>query len=337
MPNWLRFIFGVLVWLGVQEHCPAAADPQPLLKADFARDPLVQGWELRACGTQPFGGGWNDVDGMPGSRCLTVRLGYWQSPSLAVGPLHYYRLRFSARSESAGFWAAVFLDADGKELAADAYDQVCGSKDWAGHTFCFRAHAAAARVWLRFQAVEKPLQVGRVVVEQVDCPTVAAWADEIAAACPLVTYEPPEQRCRLLPRTMATLEKGGLLRIVMLGDSICNDTSNSLYETLLNRVYPKAQIEVTTSIRSGTGCQYYKEDHHVQEYVLRFKPDLVIIAGISHDFDAESIRSVIRQIRAGSKSEILLLSGAICPAEEVRQGYFKRCGLPLGKYPCRIS
>ena len=39
-----------------------------------------------------------------------------------------------------------------------------------------------------------------------------------------------------LPKTMKTLQQGGNLRIVILGDSICNDTSNSLYETLLKRV-----------------------------------------------------------------------------------------------------
>ena len=129
---------------------------------------------------------------------------------------------------------------------------------------------------------------------------------------------------------MKTLQQGGKLRIVMLGDSICNDTSNSLYETLLLRAYPKARIEVVTSVRGGTGCLFYKDPPNVQEHVLRFHPDLVIIAGISHGYDPEAIRSVIRQIKKASSSEILVLTGAIAPAEWCRKNYLKDVPLLQG-------
>jgi hypothetical protein len=56
--------------------------------------------------------------------------------------------------------------------------------------------------------------------------------------------------------------------------------------------------------------------------VLDYKPDLVIIAGISHGFDVEAIRSVIRQIRQGSNCEILVLSGAIAPREVYEPIYY---------------
>ena len=108
---------------------------------------------------------------------------------------------------------------------------------------------------------------------------------------------------------MATLRDGGRLRVVMLGDSICNDMSNSLFETLLERSFPKTRFEVIASVRGGTGCQYYKEPGRVAEYVLRFEPDLAVIAAISHNLDLESIRNVVRQIRAGSACEILVLAG----------------------------
>ena len=71
---------------------------------------------------------------------------------------------------------------------------------------------------------------------EVDSAAVAEWADEIAAHIPALYYAPPEKHCMRLPKTMKTLQQGGNLRIVILGDSICNDTSNSLYETLLKRV-----------------------------------------------------------------------------------------------------
>jgi hypothetical protein len=69
----------------------------------------------------------------------------------------------------------------------------------------------------------------------------------------------------------------------------------------------------------------------VKQYVLRFKPDLVIIAGVSHGFNVEPIQSVIRQIRAGSRTEILVLTGAICPVEHLATLYWKQSGQPLEK------
>ena len=320
-----------VVWLAVCAWAFSAAAAEPLLQSDFARDPLAQGWELRGCGTQPFDGAWIDAGQKPRQRCLVVRQGYWQSPAVAVKPFHYYRLRFSAKSESVAYCAAVFSDGDGKELVADAYDGLCAAKDWTPQTFCFRGHPAASRVRLRFQAGEKPLSVDDVTFEEVDAHEVAAWADRIAATCPVLQYEPPADRGQHLPRTHKALERGGRLRVVMLGDSICNDISNSLFETTLQRAYPKTRIEVVTSVRGGAECQYFQHEGRVREHVLAYKPDLVVIGGISHDFDPGPFRSVIRQIRAESACDILVLTGAICPAESTQQGYLKTTRLPLGE------
>jgi hypothetical protein len=122
---------------------------------------------------------------------------------------------------------------------------------------------------------------------------------------------------------MATLRRGGKLSIVMPGDSICNDTSNSLYETLICRHYPKAKPRVITSVRGGTGCQYYQDENRVEDYVLRYRPDLLIIAGISHGYDVEAMRSVVRQVKAKSNCEILVLTGAITPRQRTEQGYLR--------------
>jgi hypothetical protein len=141
--------------------------------------------------------------------------------------------------------------------------------------------------------------------------------------CPLVQFEPGADRWQNLPRTMKRLRKGKRLRIVMLGDSICNDTSNSLYETQLARLYPEARIKVVTSVRGGTGCWYYKDENRVQQYVLDYRPHLLVIAGISHHFDPESIRSVIRQVRQNSDCEILVTSGAVTPEGTIRRAHQK--------------
>ena len=63
------------------------------------------------------------------------------------------------------------------------------------------------------------------------------------------------------------------------------------------------------SLRSSTGCIYYQEDDRVEHYVLRHRPDLLVIGGISNRGDAEAVRSVIRRVRARKPdTEVLLLT-----------------------------
>jgi len=78
---------------------------------------------------------------------------------------------------------------------------------------------------------------------------------------------------------------------------------------------------VITSVRGGTGCQYYQDENRVEDYVLRYRPDLLIIAGISHGYDVEAVRRVIRQVKARSDCEILVLTGAITPRQLPEQGH----------------
>jgi hypothetical protein len=121
------------------------------------------------------------------------------------------------------------------------------------------------------------------------------------------TAPPPDWK--YLPRTRKILTEGGDLRILGLGDSIVNDTMRSGWVAKLQAAYPKARIQATVYVRGGGGCQHYREEGRVEKYVLPRKPDLVFIGGISQK-NVESIREVIRQLRAGlPEVEILLASG----------------------------
>jgi hypothetical protein len=127
---------------------------------------------------------------------------------------------------------------------------------------------------------------------------------------PPVRFEAPKDRWERLPRTAVLLGQGrGELRVVMLGDSIINDTSQSRWDDLVQGMYPRCRITKVTCVRGSTGCWWYKEPGRVKRYVLDHHPDLLIIGGISQRDDTESIRAVIRQVRAGSRCDILLLSG----------------------------
>jgi lysophospholipase L1-like esterase len=134
-------------------------------------------------------------------------------------------------------------------------------------------------------------------------------ADAAYAKIPPVKPRLPEERGKRLPKTFATLRNGGTLRVVMLGDSIINDTSRSAWDLVLMRENPKVKVEKTTAVRGSTGCTWYKEAGRVKKFVLDHQPDLVIVGGISHGGDIDSIRNVIEQIQAGSKAEILLVTG----------------------------
>ncbi|MEK6796890.1 MAG: LamG-like jellyroll fold domain-containing protein [Spirochaetota bacterium] len=134
--------------------------------------------------------------------------------------------------------------------------------------------------------------------------------DAIYASMKPVSYIAPADRWARIPRTMKRLQDGGTVRIVMLGDSIVNDTSSSLYEHLLMRMYPKCTVEKITSVRGSTGCWWYKDENRVNDYVLKHKPDLLMIGGISQRDDVASIRDVIKQVRAAIDVEVLLMTGA---------------------------
>jgi lysophospholipase L1-like esterase len=133
--------------------------------------------------------------------------------------------------------------------------------------------------------------------------------DAVYAAMDPLVYAPPEDRFANIPKTMAKLRGGGGLRMVLLGDSIMGNTSGSSFELLLMRDYPACKIVKIPSLRSSTGCKYYREENRVEEYVLRHNPDLLMIGGISNGGDAEAVRSVIRQVREKKPdTEVLLLT-----------------------------
>jgi hypothetical protein len=133
--------------------------------------------------------------------------------------------------------------------------------------------------------------------------------DAIQAEMPEGQFTLPKQDWTHLERTRRTLTEGGKLHILGLGDSIVNDTMRSGWVAKLQQVYPKADIKATVYVRGGGGCQHYKQEDRIPEYVIPLKPDLVLIGGISQQ-DIESIEEVLHQLRSGLPAvEILLASG----------------------------
>jgi hypothetical protein len=150
---------------------------------------------------------------------------------------------------------------------------------------------------------------------------------EMAAArsrVPPVKLELPGDRLRRLGETMKRLRQGATLRVVMLGDSIINDTARSCWHHRVEQHYPKCRIERVVSVRGSTGCWFYKQPGKIDKYVLKQRPDLVIIGGISQRYDVESIRDCLKQIRAASRCEFLLVTGPFGTADPLSSPDWRR-------------
>jgi TolB protein len=130
------------------------------------------------------------------------------------------------------------------------------------------------------------------------------------ALMPGSTFTAPSNRWGRLPKTRDKLTTGGALHVVNLGDSIVNDTARSGWLLRLQDLYPKASIRMTTVVRGGAGCWYYKENDRIRDVVAPLMPDLVFIGGLSQRGDVDSIREVIRQLRQQVPGVEILLGTA---------------------------
>ena len=339
--KWIRVLNPLAVVLAMGLAIPARA--ATLLATDFETDPLTQGWTTNGSGTafwttnESFStthaiGGSNDVN--------------WLSPLLDTTPLQWYRLSFKSKAPGAvnnagsigyGYWAAEFYDSNGNKLNDDQYSSVFQSADWATNEFRIRAkHTAganatliAARMQIRFRSLDAPMFIDDVLVETTTPEEVAQWGDTYYDKLPAkLAYVPKSNRWSHLPLTLNRLRTAQNLRVVMLGDSVQQDTANAPVDAWLQRLYPGATIELISSTRGGTGVQYYKD--HVAEFVLAYQPDLLCIGGISHADDVANFQSVVNQVRAddsakGRTTEILILTRQWSP--NIQGNYFLAPGL----------
>ena len=129
------------------------------------------------------------------------------------------------------------------------------------------------------------LEVSNVKIETATWEDAVEYADriygEVAAKAPL-DFAPEGDWTALLPRTMDALKTGKPWRVVMLGDSIIQDTFHSQFHALVKREFPKSDVEWILSMRGGTGCWHYCLAENFYSYVVDHKPDLLIIGGISN-------------------------------------------------------
>jgi len=236
----------------------------------------------------------------------------WIDLDKPAGIPAYYRMTFSAQTDAQCYWWVDFQDGEGNPLP-DVNSAVYAGETEQAYDQMIYVMGAAARIRLAFQS-KTGVQVRDLAVQRVAEAEAAAWCDSLYAKLPQLDFVPPADAFAKLPRTAAALKSGAPWRVVMLGDSIQNDSFNSIFQALVKRDFPKSNLDFTISVRGSTGCWHYQEPAHFQDYVARHKPDLLLIGGISNrvggEDDAanrEAIRRVIRQAQALG-CEVALLS-----------------------------
>jgi hypothetical protein len=310
---------------------------ETLLSTDFEGDPATQGWTTSGAGVAS----WSTNEAFSGGHSISATNKSWLSPLIETTPLQWVRLSFKSKAPGPlskagtigyGYWAAEFYDTNGVKLNDDQYSSVFQSAGWVTNEFRIRAkHTAGtngtllpARMQIRFQAFASELFVDDVLVETVDSQEVARWGDTYYDRIPAkLAYVPKSTHWSRLPETMNRLRTGQNLRIVMLGDSVQQDTVNAPIDAWLERLYPGATIELLSSTRGGTGVKYFQD--HMAEFVFAYRPNLLCIGGISQDDRMSDFQNVVDQVRAddmtnGRSTEILILTKQWSPNSN--RGYY---------------
>jgi hypothetical protein len=318
-----------------------------LLSTDFETDPVAQGWTTDGSGVAT----WTTNEAYSGTHSLAASNQVsWLSPLLNTTPLQWYRLSFRSKgpgpldtqdnpgSIGYAYWAAQFFDTNGNMLSEDQYSAIFQSSGWVTNEFRIRAKNLAGpgatlvpvQMKIRFRSWNPPLFIDDVLVETTTPAEVAQWGDAYYDSLPAkLAYVPKDDHGSRLPLTMNRLRTGQNLRIVMLGDSVEQDTANSPFDAWLERLYPGAGIQVISSTIGGTGLSFFQ--NNMQAYVFAYQPDLLCIGGIDNPDDMTVYQSVVDQVRANDAAnnrttEMLMLTKQWSP-NIIQGAYFLSPGI----------
>lgn len=341
---WLWYVawaggLGLLVWLGFQADLLIARARVPVkkpfireLQADFFSEPKLEDWSP----TGPTAV-WLQSD-VPNDNCLRIAADGWESANLPMKERQWYQLSFRSRTSSPelnpdntggsafGKYTVSFFDTDGKPLARQWQGSVFPSGDWLETTITFRAvpfidasgNLAYGKMRISFTSISgHHFDVDDVTVEAIGEGVIAYLQDKYFKKLPVrITYRPKASRLLRLPATLDKLRRGGDVKMLFVGDAIQEELANSHLDVLIARHYPKSRIQVIPSIRPDSGVGYFKA--HVEEYITRYRPDLVVIGGVSNEDNMVDYQELINAITKAHRSpdekmEIMLLTKGWIP------------------------
>ena len=264
--------------------------------------------------------GWKFIPSAnPGGAVYNAAEGYYPDKGGQLfGPLvhlcenefEFYSLSFDAKAPEDCHWGVFFHDKEGAMIVSDVYSSIYAGTDKRHYEQVVYGRENASGLHPFVQSV-KGVEIWDMQIKRISAQEAAEWCDRLYRTLPQLSYAPPVSRLKFLSGTLEAMKIGRPLRIVMLGDSIINDTFNSNFQSLLLRLYPESDMRFICSVRGSTGCRHYQEPEQFKSYVADLKPDLLIIGGISHKEDIDAIRRVIEMARRQIGCEVLLMSGPL--------------------------
>lgn len=252
--------------------CTASAGA--LLESDGLVTEKSKGWRFEASNAKD-GATFNPLEGW-----YPDKGGKLVSPRVAVPKTSaYYAVSFTGSAPARSFEAIAFYDKAGN-MVADNYDVVYPGVTNRYERF-FYVQEGVSEIEVFFQST-KGCTVSDVAIRPATAGETAAWCDLVAAKLPPLRVEPSGNAFRSAPKTLEALRTGRPVRILLLGDSIIQDTFHSQFHALLKRAYPKSEVTWLSSVRGSTGCRYYRIPENFEKYVTAYRPDCVIVGGISN-------------------------------------------------------
>jgi hypothetical protein len=296
----------------------------------------LPGWQFKP--SKPEGGmTYNEFEGYypdKGGKLSSATITLPKPPGQAA----YYRIRFEAEAAERAYQGVDFFDSQNNPLA-DNYDVIYPGEKRAYERVVYATDKTdCIRVF--FQS-KTGMRAWNLSVEAVGPEEAAEYCDRLYATLPPLNFTAPANAMDLLPRTAEALQTGKPWRVVMLGDSIVQDTFHSQFHALLKRRFPNSNLSFDISVRGSTGCWHYCQADQFKKYVLDEKPDLLIIGGISnfrepyHPNGTEAMEIVARAARAHLGCEVLLLSAAL--AVDTRMFDPENPEAPLPAQPWNIA
>jgi len=226
----------------------------------------------------------------------------------------FYRLTFTAKAEVQGYWWVDFYDKN-DALLPDINSALYASKEFIKQEGVLYVNPLAVSAVIAF-VTKKGVSVRDIKMERISPLAAAEWCDKLYSTLPQKPFQVSQDAFALLPKTRAALNNGTPWRILLLGDSIVNDTWCSNFQALVMRDFPQAKIDFRISVRGSTGVWFYHTPEHFQEYVGQYQPNLVIIGGISNVGDPKTygepeanLTSVIEQSRALGAEVVVVSPG----------------------------
>lgn len=274
----------------------------------------LPGWEFKPSASKN-GLTYNQFEGYypdKGGKLISRRIILDKKPGEAA----YYRIKFDAEAKERAYQGVDFYDSK-RNLLPDNYDVIYpGERRSYDRVIYAMPKVDSIRVF--FQS-KTGLRAWNLSVEKVFAAEAAKYCDRVYEELPPLNFKAPPYSMELLPKTRAALNSGKPWHVLMLGDSIMQDTFHSQFHSLLKREFPNSEFDFTISMRGSTGCWFYCQADQFKKYVLdEKKPDLLVIGGISnyrkpyHPNGTEAIEVVIRAAKAHYKDiEILVLSAPL--------------------------